>query len=163
MFAFLKLIPVKDWLYVGAVVFLLTWGGCELHRHDVKVAAKAQAVIIAADTRVADAATKQIAAGTATAQTTEIANAQKYNGTATQPVSGVGIVCYHPGATAGRAVPKAGGVPAPGVGDGSPDGGVGPAYDPSGALLARARKADAQITYLQGRIHELETQMSNSP
>ena len=45
----------------------------------------------------------------------------------------------------------------------SANGGSGLTFDPSGALLTRAREADAQITYLQARIRELEAEMKGAP
>lgn len=164
MFAFLKLIPIRDWLYATTIVVLLTWGGCALHRHDGRVAVKAQAVIITADTRVADAAKIQVAAGTAAATTTEISNAKVYDDAINAPRRPVPVLmCYHPKPTVGGGLPQASAVLAPGIGESGTDGGDGSTFDPSESLLDRAAKADAQITYLQGRIHELETQMRNSP
>lgn len=161
---FLKLIPVRDWLYLAVIAGLLITGAMWLHKHDNKVAAAAQAVVVQQDTKVAQAAEKQVVAGTATAETTETQNAQTYDKTTAGPaVPGVGLVCKRAAPAARGPLPQAGSVTAPGAGDAGPDGGVGPAYDPSGPLLERAKRADAQIVYLQGRIHELEQQMRDSP
>lgn len=164
MIAFLKLIPIRDWAYAAVVAVLLAVGCNALHRHDVKVATKAQTVIITADMRVADAAKTQVAAGTAAAATTETSNAKAYDAAVSGPVRPAPVIlCYHPKPAAGSGLSQAGGVTTPGVGESGTDGGDGSAFDPSEPLLLRAAKADAQITYLQGRVHELETQMEKSP
>lgn len=75
-------------------------------------------------------------------------------------VADLGVVCRRAG---GSQVPAADPVAAAPARVQPADSGVGPAYDPSGALLSRAHAADAQIAYLQRRVLELETQMRNAP
>lgn len=121
------------------------------HAKDISAAAK----VVAKDNKI-------VAAGTATAQATETQNALIFKqAVAIPPVGDLGIVCKR--APRGVPLPPAGAVPAPRAGEHPVDGGEGPAFDPSGALLTRAREADAEIAYLQGRIHELEKQMNDAP
>lgn len=95
------------------------------------------------------------------AQTTETQSALIYKEIVRIPdVPDIGVVCRN---TSRSALPTPDAVPGTTIGKPAPDSTVGPEYDPSGAALTRAKAADAQIAYLQRRVHELETQMNNSP
>ena len=162
--AFFKLIPIRDWLYIAVITGLLIAGGVWMHKHNVAEQAKGAAVVVQQDNVAAAKAVTQIAVGTKAAETTETTDAKTYDQTvAAPPVPDAGLVCRRAAPPAGRALPQAGAVVAPGTRDAGSDGGVGPPYDPSGASLTRGKLADAQIKYLQGRIHELEQQMRDSP
>lgn len=157
---------IKLWIIGIAAVSVLTFGAIWWHKHNVAeqtIGAKTEATAV---TKVATAAEKQVTAGTAAAETTETHNANAETAAvAAPPVSSVGIVCQHEGPAGSHhnPLPQAGTVPASGAGEPGTDGPIGPPYDPSGAILTRARSADAQIAYLQARIHELEAQMNASP
>jgi hypothetical protein len=158
MLALLKLIPGKVYLYAGIVVAVLTWYG--IHNHNERAAGAAAALepvkVLAQKAQV------QVAAGTAVAQTEETQNAEKFTAAVAAPApKSLGIVCHRDANSS--EVPEAVGVVATRIGNNAVDSGVGPGYDPSGAALERAREADAEIAYLQGRVHELEQQMLNSP
>ncbi len=121
------------------------------HAKDISAAAK----VVTKDNKI-------VAAGTATAQVTETQNALIFKqAVAIPPVGDLGIVCQRPARSV--PLPTTGALPTPGAGERPVDGGEGPAFDPSGALLTRAREADAEIAYLQGRVHELEAQMAAAP
>jgi cell division protein FtsB len=111
--------------------------------------------------QVAAAAQTQVKAVDKTAETTETQSALIYKEIVRIPdVPDIGIVCRN---TRSSPLPAPDTKPGAAVGDKPADSAVGPGYDPSGAALARAKAADAQIAYLQRRVHELETQMNNSP
>ena len=111
--------------------------------------------------QVAAAAQTQVKAVYKTAETTETQSALIYKEIVRIPdVPDIGIVCRN---TRSGALPPTNAQPGAPVGEPTANSGVGPEYDPSGAALTRAAKADAQIAYLQRRVHELETQMNNSP
>lgn len=159
MIALLKLIPFKDWVYGGIIAALLVGFGVYT-AHERHIGAENQAVKTA---RVAEKAEAQVQEVTVTAQKEELKSAKDFDqAVAAGPVSGIGIVCQRTGARRDQ-VPQAGSVTASRAGEQSTDGTEGRSYDPSGAVLTRTRDADAQIAYLQGRVHELEKQMEDSP
>lgn len=152
MLALLKLIPWKDVAYLAVILGLVGW-----------IYHKGEAHVEAQDKQVATAAQTQVAKIDATAQTTESQNAIIYEKAVIIPAVGdIGVECVRQSASSGS-------LPAAGAGKGtaasqpSANGGSGREYDPSGALLTRAHQADAQITYLQGRVRELESQMNGAP
>lgn len=149
--ALLALIPIKDWTYGIIIAALLAFG---MHYHSLeKQEHEAKAVAISAQNDV-----KRIDIA---AQTTETQSALIYKEIVRIPdVPDVGIVCRN---TSHSTLPAANAVAGTSTGNPAPDSAVGPGYDPSGAALTRAKAADAQIAYLQRRVHELETQMNNSP
>lgn len=159
MLALLKLIPLKDWVYGGIIAALLV--GFGVYTHHERVIGETKEV--AAVTKVADKAEAKVTAANVAAQTTETTNAKTYDQTvAAPPVLDLGVVCQRIHAGSDQ-VSQAGSVPTSGVGEQQADSTVGPSFDPSGAALTRGLDADAQITYLQGRVHELEKQMEDSP
>jgi hypothetical protein len=158
MLALLKLIPGKIYLYAGIVAAVLVWYG--VHNHNERAAGAAAA--LAPVKVLAQKAQVQVAKADAVAETTETDNAKTYDtAVAAAPVRNLGIVCHRD--TGSGDVPEAVGVVATRIGKPAADAGQGPDYDPSGAILERARVAEAQVIYLQGRVHELEQQMLNSP
>jgi hypothetical protein len=159
MGALLALVPVKDWIYGGIIAALLAgFGYYTIHERDVQ-----KAKDFAAAARAVAAANKKVGADNAQAQTTETSNALIYKqAVAIPPVGDLGIMCQHTGSSV--SLSKADGVAATAAGNQSADSGSGPAsFDPSGAILTRARDADAQIAYLQSRVKELEQQMNSAP
>jgi hypothetical protein len=151
MAALLSLISPRVVFYGILASLLLAFG---IHyrniEHEVKQA-KVAAAAATADVKRVDAA----------AQTTETQSALIYKEIVRIPdVPDIGIVCRN---TRSGALPAPDSKPGAAAGDKSADSAVGPGYDPSGAALARAKAADAQIAYLQRRVKELETQMNNSP
>jgi hypothetical protein len=149
----LSLIPFCDWCWAILAALLLAFGihyrNLERDIHQVK--------------QVAVAAQTQVKAVDKAAETTETQSAIIYKQAVIIPVVGdIGVECV-------RKQPRSSPLPAPDTKPGTsagvptPDSSVGPGYDPSGAALARAKAADAQIAYLQRRVKELETQMNNSP
>lgn len=159
MLALLKLIPFKDWAYGGIIVALLVGFGVYTH-HERVIGATKEAATVA---KVAVKAEAKVTAANVAAQSTETTNAKTYDQTvAAPPVLDLGVVCQRTYASSNQ-VSKAGSVATSGVGEQSVQHPSGPAFDPSGAILDRARTADAQVTYLQGRVHELEKQMVDSP
>ena len=158
MLALLKLIPGKVYLYAALAAAVLAWYG--VHNYNERAAGAATALepvkVLAQKAQI------QVAKADAVAQTTETDNAQKYTAAIAAPAPrNLGIVCHN--SADSDEVPEAVGVVATRIGVPAPDSGGGSSYDPSGPALERARQADAEITYLQGRIHELEQQMVNSP
>lgn len=158
MLALFKLIPDKVYLYAGIAAAVLVW--FNVHNHNIRVAATAEALepvkVLAQKAQI------QVATGTAVAQTTETDNAQKFTAAIAAPApKSTGIVCHRD--TGSGELPEAVAVTATRIGSPASDSGEGPGFDPSPAALERARLADAEIAYLQGRVHELEQQMLNSP
>ncbi len=155
MAAILSIFGNKYVLIGLALIGLISWYTVHErnveHAKDISAAAK----VVAKDNKI-------VAAGTATAQATETQNALIFKqAVAIPPVGDLGIVCQRPARSVSLSPPSP--RPAPGAGEHPADGGEGPAFDPSGALLTRAREADAEIAYLQGRVHELEAQMAAAP
>ena len=149
----LKLIPLKGWLYAAIALALLAFG---LHYRSLERQLEASKV-------VAQQATVVVKKDEAQAVTQEVQNANVYTQTVSVPaIPDIGIKCV-------RDTPSRSPLPPthaltstlPRVD--APVSGEGPHYDPSGAALTRARQADAQITYLQARIKELEDEMDNAP
>lgn len=158
MLALLKLIPGKVYLYAGIAIAVLVW----FNIHNANERKEGADNALAPVAVLAQKAQIQVAAADATAQTTETFDGKQYAETISGPApAALGIVCHR--YTGSSDVPEAVGVVATRIGSPAVDGGSGPGYDPSGAALERARQADAEITYLQGRVHELETQMVNAP
>jgi hypothetical protein len=157
--ALLKLVPLKDWVYVAIIAALLgAFGWYTIHERDIQ-----KAKDMAAAARAVAAANKKIQAVDATAQQTESSNAVTYKqAVAIPPIGDIGLVCER--TARNIPLPKTNGVTAAAAGNQSADSGSGPAsFDPSGAILTRARDADAQIAYLQSRVKELEQQMNSAP
>lgn len=151
MGALLGMIPFKDWIYGAIIVALIAFGlhykHLETEVHQTAVVAKAAIVEVKKDTQVA--------------QSTETTNALIYKQAVAIPaVADLGVVCKR---TGGGTLPAPSAAAVPAAGNATPDSGVGPAYDPTGPALTRARSADAQIAYLQGRIAELEAEMKGAP
>jgi hypothetical protein len=158
MLALLKLIPGKVYLYTGLAIALLTW--FNIHNANERKIGEDNALVPVAV--LAQRAKIQVAAADAAAQTSETDNAKIYVAAIAAPApKPLGIVC-HRDAGSGD-MPEAVAVTATRIGVPAVDSGVGPGYDPSGAALKRAAAADAQIAYLQGRVHQLEQQMESSP
>ena len=151
MAALLSLLSPRVVFYGILASLLLAFG---IHYRNLEThAQKAKVVAVAAqaDVKKVDAA----------AETTETQSALIYKEIVRIPdVPDIGIVCRN---TRSSALPAPDTKPGTPVGEQPADASVGPSYDPSGAALARAKAADAQIAYLQRRVHELETQMNNSP
>jgi hypothetical protein len=150
--AFLALIPGKDWLYIGLFIAILGGLGWVYHRGEQHVEAQ--------DAKLAAIDQKKVTTVETAATSTESQNALIWKqAVSIPPVPDIGIVCHKasgsvlPAADAGKGAST----------DGDADSGVGPPYDPSGAALTRAHKADAQIKYLQARIRELESEMNGAP
>lgn len=152
---FLSLIPIKDWLYAGAIVVLLiAFAGFTHHERVV-----GEQKIEAADAKLAAAQVKHdmdvqnAAAGAAKDAVDE------YKATLLKPVDVPvtlsRIVCYAP-APAGGAVPGVAG--ASGGSDGAPalPTEAGQGFDPASAVLTDGRDADAQITLLQELIRSYQ-------
>ena len=159
MTALLALIPLKDWIYCGIIAALLVGFGVYTHHERVIGADEALAPVAV----LAQKATLQVAVGTANAAATEKDNGKNFTAAVAAPAPApVGIVCRHEAAGSGQ-LPEAGPSVTAAAGQPAADSGGGPAFDPSGAILQRAHDADAQITYLQARVVELETQMEASP
>lgn len=156
MGALLAAIPLKDYVYGGIIAALLIAFGVYTHHERVVGANEALAPVAV----LAQKAQVAVAVGTAVAADTEKDNGNAYKAAVAAPRSDLGIVCRN--ASRG-AVPQAAAGVAAAAGQPAADSGSGSAYDPSGAALQRAAEADAQIVYLQGRVHELEAQMEKSP
>lgn len=157
MLALLKLVPLRDWLYIGLITAILAaFGLYTVHeRHIGRDEALAPVAVLAQKAKL------QIAVGSATATALETAHGKTYDAAHSQPaVANSGIVCRN---ASGSAVPEAKPGSSPGADRQAPDSANRPTYDPSGAVDTRGRDADAQIIYLQGRVHELEDQMNASP
>lgn len=157
MAALLAGIGIKDYVYTALIALLI--GGFAYYTHHERVIGANEALAPVAV--LAQKAQVAVAVGTAIAAGTEKDNGNAYKAAVAAPrPAGLGIVCHGSGS---GAVPEAvAGSPA-GAGQPAAVGGSGPAFDPSGAVLQRAAAADAQITYLQGRVKELESQMESSP
>lgn len=157
MGAILAGIGVKDYVYAALILALI--GSFALYTHHERVIGANEALAPVAV--LAQKAQVAVSVGTAIAAGTEKDNGNAYKAAVAAPrPADLGIVCHGSGS---GAVPKTDtGSPA-GTGQPAADRGVGPAFDPSGAVLQRAAAADAQITYLQGRVKELEAQMESSP
>jgi hypothetical protein len=138
--AFLKVIPVKDWIY-GAVIALLLagFGWYTVHeRHE------GAAKILAADKKLVDAvaAKDQIIHDNAQLELVNVGNHEKI-ALAAPPIANAGLVCHSPGRVAASA--SSGDVPQPTDKSGAvPAGG----FDPSGAILTLLRDSDAQVNGL---------------
>lgn len=150
---------LKAYLYAAIAVILL--GGFFLYRvHEQNIGIRKEA---AAVTKVAAKAQAKVTAAAVVAQSTETSNGEAYLAAVAAPSPApLGIVCHNSRRDDDN-VPEAVGVVATRIGSPAPVSGDGPGYDPSGAALKRAAAADAEIAYLQGRVHELETQMLSSP
>ena len=153
MLAFLKLLNPNEWLVIAALLALLAGGGW-LYRHG-------EQHIEAQDAKLAALDQHKIATAEAAANTTESQNALIWKQAVSVPaVSDLGIVCK---SASSSVVPQANKGTGATAGVTDPDYGSGYWTDPSGDILTRAREADAQITYLQKRIVELETLMKAAP
>lgn len=150
---------IKGYLYAALAAALLV-GFLWYRSHEQNIGVQKEATKV---TAVATKAQAKVTAGAVIAQTTETENGQKFTAAIAAPApKPLGIVCHNDSRDDDQ-VPEAVGVVATRIGVPASDSGSGPGYDPSGAALERAREADAEIAYLQGRVHELEQQMVNSP
>lgn len=149
--ALLKLIPFRDYVYGAIIATLLVFVGICKHDHTVVKEVKQVGATAAAVVKTDDA----------TAEKTETQSALIYKQIIRIPdVPDIGLVCRH---ASSSPLPASSPVAGASTGDKPADGGSGPGYDPSGAALARGKAADAQITYLQRRVKELEDQMNKAP
>jgi hypothetical protein len=159
MTALLALIPSRVYEY-GAIILALSlaFGGYTLHERNLQ-----HAKDIAAAAKVVTKDNAIVAADDSHALTTETQNALIYKQVVSIPaVADIGLVCQH-AAPRSISLPAAQSVATTAVGNDAAERGVGPTYDPTGALLTRAKLADAEIVYLQGRVAELEKQMNDAP
>lgn len=155
--AFLASIGVRDYIYAGLIAALI--GGFAYYTHHERVIGADEALAPVAV--LAHKAEVQVAVAAAVATITEKDNAQAYTAAVSRPApAALGIVCSNPGRSP---VSEADTIVAPGVGDLTADVPSSADYDPSGATLKLGATVDAQVTYLQGRIRELESQMESAP
>jgi hypothetical protein len=143
-----KLVPIRDWIYLGAFVALLAAFGCyTVHERHI-----GEQKIVAADKRAADKQAAAVAKVESDASTAIRSMQAAYNAALAAPVSPAPrLVCY--AASADR-----GGVRA----DAAPSGrshaaAAVPAestipFDPAPAVIGDARDADAQIALLQAYV-----------
>lgn len=159
MLAFLKLIPIKDWLYGSIIVALLGGFAWYTHHERQMGATKLETAV----TQVANRAEAAVVAANTAAQTAERQSAKVYVKTVIAPAPrNIGLVCHRTDAGSG-AVPEAHTVAGAGAGKPAANSGSAATFDPSGGALEVGAKADAQIAYLQRRVHELEAQMEHGP
>ena len=159
MTALLALIPSRAYEY-GAIILVLSiaFGGYTLHERYVQHAkdVAAAAKVVAKDNAL-------VAADDSHALTTENQNALIYKQVVRIPaVADIGLVCQH-AAPRSVSLPAADAVATAAVGSNAAERGVGPTFDPTGAALTRGHDADAEISYLQRRVAELEKQMNDAP
>jgi hypothetical protein len=148
---FLSGFTIKDALY-GIVIVAL--GVFLWHYHSLQNAVDTAKVVAASAKQV-------VQVDQSAAKSTETQNALIYKQAIAIPaIADLGLVCQR---ASGSQVPAPNPVAAAPIGERPADGPVGPPYDPSGAVESRGRAADAQIIYLQTRVHELETEMNNAP
>lgn len=153
MLALLKLVPLKDWLYCGAILVLLagfvTYTVHERHIGEQKIEA-ADAKVVAAQTAANKASEEKANASIAE-------SVQEFNAAVAAPTLPVPQLLCRP-ASGGGAVPSR--APAPGPSDDTSVGpeATGPSFDPSERVLAVGRDADAQIVLLQNYIRALQAQ-----
>lgn len=146
----LKALPWKDIAYGIVIAGLI---GFIYHKGEARIEAK--------DTKVAVAAEHKVTAVQTTALSTETQNVVIYKQAVAIPaVPDIGLVCHAP---ARDPLPAPVAVAGTSAGEQPADSGDGPSFDPSGAAETRGALADAQITYLQNRVHELETEMNAAP
>ena len=159
MTALLALIPSRLYEYAGvALLCSLLFGGYTLHERNLQ-----HAKDIAAAGKVVKKDNAIVAADDSHALTTETQSALIFKQVVSIPaVADIGVVCQRT-ASGSVSLPKADAVATTAVGNDAPERGVGPTYDPTGALLTRAKLADAEIAYLQRRVAELEKQMNDAP
>lgn len=158
MGALLASIGIKDYVYGALIVAIIAAFAFYTH-HEREIGIDEALAPVSV---LANKAATTVAVGTAVAKITEKDNAHAYTAATAAPApASLGIVC-HSAARSGD-VPQAVAVAAPGAGNGAVDGGSSAAYDPSGAALKLGADTDAQVTYLQARVKELEDQMTASP
>ena len=160
MFALFKLIPGKD-LFYGAIIaaLLAAFGWYTIHERDIGARH-----VVAKMTVVAHKTETKLRAVVVTAQKEETTNAQAYNeAVAHDHRRNLGIVCVRNGASSdGRQLPGASGVATSAAGNNAANVRAAAPYDPSGAVLQVGAEADAEIAYLQARVHELEQAMEKA-
>ena len=149
MFALLKLIPLKDWLYGGAIVALLLGFGLytihERHVGEAKITAQDAALAAAQvvhNQEVQNAAQKLTDKALSDYQDRELQPVHV-------PVTLTHLVCNTTGA---NPVPDHGSAPGPGNGASGVPAASGQPFDPAEQLLEDGRDADSQITLLQDYI-----------
>jgi hypothetical protein len=148
--------PIKAYIAGGILVAVIGSAAVFIHHERALGAAE----VVAADKRtalVAAAKDKAIEAAENAASNTA---SQVYEKVVSLPsVDDIGVVCQRAPAPVSNVLPEA------------PTGaqlpvtvsGVGPAYDPSGALLTRARDADAEIAALLADNAAMRKAMNASP
>ncbi len=150
-------LPLKDIIYCGIIAGLLgAFGWYTIHERDIGAQhVVAKMAVVAHRTEV------QLHTVTVTAQKEETQNANAYDrAIAHSRRRNLGIECVRNGASPhGGDVPGAPAVAEAGVGKHQADVREAAPYDPSGAALQLAAQADAQVIYLQARVHELEQDM----
>jgi hypothetical protein len=150
--------PIKLYSYLAVILLAAgLFGGYTLHERHVQ-----HAKDIAAAARVVAKDNAIVAADDSHAQTTETQNALIYKQVVSIPaVADIGLVCER--AAGSVPLPSADAVATAPTRDDAAQRGVRPSYNPSGAILTRARDADAEIAYLQRRVAELKKQMNDAP
>jgi hypothetical protein len=162
MFAFLKLVPLKDWLYAAALAVAIS--GFIWYSHHERDVGRQQ--IEAADKKLADAQQKLNQALTDLAQAKSTKTGEDYAHTVATPVDHPPVARLCRPASGGGAVPGA-----PGSGPaadahapvGSPDSGnlvAGP--DIGSALVTVGRDDDALIVALQEQVRILLDMMQKA-
>lgn len=156
--ALFKLIPLKDWFYIGCIL-AITIGFASYTIHERHLGAAKEDAKITAKVAIAE---KKTVAAESTAQTTETQSVLIYKQAVSVPaVADLGIVCHNSASPV--SLPASDAVKGAGAGERSADRGTGQSFDPSGPVLQRSAVADAQIAYLQRRVHELEAEMNAAP
>lgn len=143
-----KLIPVRDWIYLGVFVALIA--GFAYYTHHERVIGEQK--IEAADAQAVKKQAAQVAKVETNASTAIISMQAAYNAALAAPVAPAPkLVCY-------TAAPHRGDMPdhasAPGGGNGQagvPAESTVP-FDPSPAVIGDGRDADAQVALLQAYI-----------
>lgn len=153
------------WQVYGIIAALaLAGAGSWYYLHNRHEQSIGESKIVRQDKKAATVAETKVVAGEAVAQTEETQNALIFEKAVVIPaVDDVGLLCRSSVASVSSNVPAAGAVATSGTGEHSADSGSGPTFDPSKPLLDRAAEADAEIAWLQGRVHELEKQMNDGP
>ena len=167
--AFLSLIPIKDWLYGGAIIALLIGFLCFI-RHERAIGA---AAVAASDQKAVAAQVERDQAVQAVASVaTQLAQVNYEHTIASPPVSGVApinCVRHDPRGNGTVSAPPAGngsGENGPVSGGGNTPGAIAvsgpPAPDLATELVTIGRNADAQIKALQDIVAALRSEMENA-
>jgi hypothetical protein len=159
MSALLAGIGLKDYVYAGLIAVLIAGFGVYTY-HERTIGADEALAPVAV---LAQKAQVVVAVGTAVATLTEKDNGNAYKAAVAAPVVplAAGLVCHS--AAGSSDVPKAAAGGTAAAGQPAAVAGSAASFDPSGPALQLAHAADAQVTYLQARVRELEAQMESSP